>query len=165
MVRVSSPTQSRSKAVVCVSTPRMYPRSGYFLVFAIMRQSYHMKLNSWSPNFCPCMAIRSEISYLTFSYTVDFIRVIQTAFDWTAIVDSVAAQTSWDTQFGLCALELLAVSSVFDLSPNCFESFGTNSFIGYEEPGNFSVTISFACHCEIHTLIKFYKQRSKKETG
>ena len=30
--RVSSPTQSRSKAVVCVSTPRMYSRSGYFLV-------------------------------------------------------------------------------------------------------------------------------------
>ena len=24
--------QSRSKAVVCVSRPRMYPRSGYFLV-------------------------------------------------------------------------------------------------------------------------------------
>ena len=33
MVRVSSPPKSRSKAVVCVSTPRMYPRSGYFLVF------------------------------------------------------------------------------------------------------------------------------------
>ena len=29
---VSAPPQSRSKAVVCVSTPRMYPRSGYFLV-------------------------------------------------------------------------------------------------------------------------------------
>ena len=26
------PPQSRSQAVVCVSTPRMYPRSGYFLV-------------------------------------------------------------------------------------------------------------------------------------
>ena len=34
--RVSSPPQSRSKAVVCVSTPRMYPRSGYFLVIAIL---------------------------------------------------------------------------------------------------------------------------------
>ena len=33
MVRVSSPPQSRSKAVVCVSTPRMYPQSGYFLVY------------------------------------------------------------------------------------------------------------------------------------
>ena len=31
--RVSSPLQSRSKAVVCASTPRKYPRSGYFLVF------------------------------------------------------------------------------------------------------------------------------------
>ena len=31
-LRVSSPLQSRSKAVVCASTPRKYPRSGYFLV-------------------------------------------------------------------------------------------------------------------------------------
>ena len=30
--RVSSPPQSWSKAVVCVSKPRMYPHSGYFLV-------------------------------------------------------------------------------------------------------------------------------------
>ena len=37
MVRVSSPPQSRSKAVVCVSTPRMYPRSGYFLVYTIVK--------------------------------------------------------------------------------------------------------------------------------
>ena len=29
---VSSPPQCWSQAVVCVSTPRMYPRSGYFLV-------------------------------------------------------------------------------------------------------------------------------------
>ena len=29
---VSLPPQCRSQAVVCVSTPRMYPRSGYFLV-------------------------------------------------------------------------------------------------------------------------------------
>ena len=33
LYRVSSPPQSRSKAVVCVSTPRMYQRSGYFLVY------------------------------------------------------------------------------------------------------------------------------------
>ena len=39
MVRVSSPPQSRSKAVVCVSTPRMYPRSGYFLVKYILNPS------------------------------------------------------------------------------------------------------------------------------
>ena len=32
MVRVSSPPQSWFKAVVCVSTPKKYPRSGYFLV-------------------------------------------------------------------------------------------------------------------------------------
>ena len=30
--RVSSPLHSQSQAVVCVSTPRKYPRSGYFLV-------------------------------------------------------------------------------------------------------------------------------------
>ena len=30
--RVSSPPWSLSQAVVCVSTPRKYPRSGYFLV-------------------------------------------------------------------------------------------------------------------------------------
>ena len=29
---VSSPPQCQSRAVVCVSTPRMYPQSGYFLV-------------------------------------------------------------------------------------------------------------------------------------
>ena len=33
-----SPPQRRSKAVVCVRTPRMYPRSGYFLVFSISLQ-------------------------------------------------------------------------------------------------------------------------------
>ena len=40
MFRVSSPPQSQSKAVVCVSTPRMYPVSGYFLV-----QSYYILPN------------------------------------------------------------------------------------------------------------------------
>ena len=33
--RVASPPQSRSQAVVCVRTPRMYPRSGFFQVEAI----------------------------------------------------------------------------------------------------------------------------------
>ena len=33
---VQSPPQFRSQAVVCVSTPRMYPRSGYFLVQTIL---------------------------------------------------------------------------------------------------------------------------------
>ena len=32
-LKKASPPQSRSQAVVFVSTPRMYPRSGYFLVF------------------------------------------------------------------------------------------------------------------------------------
>ena len=31
-LKKTSPTQSRSQAVVCISTPRMYPCSGYFLV-------------------------------------------------------------------------------------------------------------------------------------
>ena len=30
-LKKTSPPQSRSQAVVCVSPPRMYPRSGYFL--------------------------------------------------------------------------------------------------------------------------------------
>ena len=33
ILKKTSPPQSQSQAVVCVSTPRMYPRSGYFLVF------------------------------------------------------------------------------------------------------------------------------------
>ena len=32
ILKKTSPHQSRSQAVVCVSTLRMYPRSGYFLV-------------------------------------------------------------------------------------------------------------------------------------
>ena len=36
MVRVPSPPQIRSQVVVCVSTPRMYPRSGYFLVIGYL---------------------------------------------------------------------------------------------------------------------------------
>ena len=35
---VCSPPQSRSQAVVCVSTPRKYPRSGYFLVRTIFKK-------------------------------------------------------------------------------------------------------------------------------
>ena len=36
--RVPSPAQSRSQALVCVSTPRMYLRSGYFLVYVLCRK-------------------------------------------------------------------------------------------------------------------------------
>ena len=36
-LKKTSPPQSRSQAVVCVSTPRMYPRSGYLLVFYNMK--------------------------------------------------------------------------------------------------------------------------------
>ena len=35
ILKKTSTPQSRSQAVVCVSTPRMYPRSGYFLVFQL----------------------------------------------------------------------------------------------------------------------------------
>ena len=34
-------SQGQSKAVVCVSTPRMYPRSGYFLVVTKMNNLYN----------------------------------------------------------------------------------------------------------------------------
>ena len=36
MVRVSSLLQSQSKAVVCFSTPRMYPCSGCFLIISVL---------------------------------------------------------------------------------------------------------------------------------
>ena len=41
---VCSPPQSRSQAVVCVSTPRKYPRSGYFLVIPILKVLKHWEL-------------------------------------------------------------------------------------------------------------------------
>ena len=54
MFRVSSPPQSRSKAVVCVSTPRMYPRSGYFLVnHKTTLQCFITSLES-VPSSCVC---------------------------------------------------------------------------------------------------------------
>ena len=43
-MRVLSPPQSWSKAVVCVSTPRMYPRSGYFLVNSNFVLSFELKV-------------------------------------------------------------------------------------------------------------------------
>ena len=44
--RVSSPLQSRSKAAVCASTPRKYPRSGHFLKFLreLIPDSFHQGL-------------------------------------------------------------------------------------------------------------------------
>ena len=36
----TSPPQSRSQAVVCVSTPRMYPSSGYFQVMNIFKPGF-----------------------------------------------------------------------------------------------------------------------------
>ena len=47
------PPQNRSKAVVCVSTPRMYPRSGYFLVYVLNAgkngklQTSHAFISKW----------------------------------------------------------------------------------------------------------------------
>ena len=43
---VISPPQCRSQAVVCVSTPRMYPRSGYFLVKNISK--YILQIRQFS---------------------------------------------------------------------------------------------------------------------
>ena len=40
-LKETSPPQSQSQAVVCVSTPRMYPRSGYFLV-SILKQYFSL---------------------------------------------------------------------------------------------------------------------------
>ena len=46
-LKKTSPTQSRSQAVVCVSTPRMYPRSGYFLVITIIIQNTYRVRNKF----------------------------------------------------------------------------------------------------------------------
>ena len=51
MFRVSSPPQSWSKAVVCVSTPRMYPRSGYFLVSQNLMKVLLLIRVCWKENF------------------------------------------------------------------------------------------------------------------
>ena len=53
---VSSTPQSWSWAVVCVSTPRMYPRSGYFLVYYILifhwkKSRYDMITQNWKLNW------------------------------------------------------------------------------------------------------------------
>ena len=47
--RISSPSQSRFQAVVCVSTPRKYPQSGYFLVLyrPWLARPIHFWLKSW----------------------------------------------------------------------------------------------------------------------
>ena len=52
MVRISSPPQSRSKAVVCASTPRMYPRSGFFLLRNNYRNAKNPKKPSKEPKEC-----------------------------------------------------------------------------------------------------------------
>ena len=46
------PSQSRSKAVVCISTPRMYPCRGYFLVITKTFSLTLQNLNTY--NYCRC---------------------------------------------------------------------------------------------------------------
>ena len=48
------------------------------------------------------------------------------------IVDSGIVKTCDELDLG--ALELLAVTGVFDLGPNGFESLGTHCFISHKEP-------------------------------
>ena len=43
-LKKTSPPQSRSQAVVCISTPRMYPRSGYFLVYYVSNAFFEMSV-------------------------------------------------------------------------------------------------------------------------
>ena len=51
LVRVSSPPQSRSKAVVCVSTPRKYPRSGCSLVLPKIFSTLNTRHSTSRENF------------------------------------------------------------------------------------------------------------------
>ena len=64
MVRVPSPPQSWPKAVVCVSTPRMYPRSGYFLVYykSSYLLGYILSLSSSSHNWTNLHQNRSSVA-------------------------------------------------------------------------------------------------------
>ena len=57
MVRVASPPQSRSKAVVCISTPRRYPRSGYFLVIHKLVRIDHCYQFNQKPLLSPPLRI------------------------------------------------------------------------------------------------------------
>ena len=60
--------QSRSKAVVCVSTPRMYPRSGYFLVFFyIEEQKLHARLGKVSKE-----NLTKQVLFVTFLHLESF---------------------------------------------------------------------------------------------
>ena len=51
-----SPPQSRSQAVVCVSKPRMYLRSGYFLVTNMSNHLMRFQLS---------LAVVKELDYVT----------------------------------------------------------------------------------------------------
>ena len=49
-LKKTSPLQSQSKAVVYVSTPRMYLRSGYFLVNTMLILNLTMKKEKYLKN-------------------------------------------------------------------------------------------------------------------
>ena len=62
MVRDSSHLQSRSKAVVCVSTPRMYPCSGYFLVNTIRNANpFPLNYNGKFSNISRCKTVSAYV--------------------------------------------------------------------------------------------------------
>ena len=61
-LKKTSPPQSRSQAVVCVSTPRMYLRSGYFLEFDNLETEAHFAHN----NASICLILSKSIEMLNF---------------------------------------------------------------------------------------------------
>ena len=61
---VCSSPQSRSKAVVCVSRPRMYPRSGYFLVSNIVIPWQKLKSNTKSLRFLKRLCLEKKKSHI-----------------------------------------------------------------------------------------------------
>ena len=71
------PHQSRSKAVVCVSTPRMYPRSGYFLVTSNSDQTQPILSSMY---ICSCCYIACSFHPSPFSEKTTLMYTVQRCF-------------------------------------------------------------------------------------
>ena len=117
-LKKTSPPQSRSQAVVCLSTPRMYPRSGYFLV------NHYSNFES----ICNQLYIRSGVQYH------QCIQVSKAKTQWSAKTSKVSltqklffcvvASSSnhvWSIQI-LEGLPLFLGTKEYFLILNCFEA-------------------------------------------
>ena len=87
---VCSPPQIRSQAVVCISTPRKYPRSGYFLV-----------------TYCIQMTSQAHFHSKCFATNVTFVWITTSNFSWNKIcVTTMCSQCRLFFKSGLTNLTL-----------------------------------------------------------